>query len=167
MKQLNTPQRKWGCGTIVVAVLMICGAIYLFPRIFGGGDNAAPQDNGDNGEVQSNSDDIHLGNLELSEQIDRDGCPTDSVSTLRNVDVFYVVAPNSAFPEGTSIFARLYRDGAIIEDLDVITANQDYSNSCISFAFESVDGDNFEAGDYEVEFIVNGNSYDSINFEID
>ena len=170
MKRLDTPQKKWGCGTIAVAILMICGAIYLFPRIFGGNDTAEPTDNVDSGnevaDSQSASGDIDLGDLQISEAIDRDNCAVDSVSDLSNVDSFYVIAPNSQVPEGTTIFARLYRDGEAIEDLDPITANQDYDSTCISFAFESSSGD-FEEGDYEAEFFVNGNSYDTISFSID
>jgi hypothetical protein len=168
MKQLNTPQKKWGCGTIAVAILMVCGAFYLFPRIFGGNDTVQPTDVVDNGnsDNQNSSSDIHLGSLEISEGIDRDGCATDNVSSLRNVSSFYVIAPDSAFPSGTTVFARLYRDGTAIEDLPAITADQDYSNSCINFVFETTNGDNFESGDYEAEFFVNGNSYDTISFSI-
>jgi hypothetical protein len=170
MKRLDTPQKKWGCGTIVVAVLMICGAIYLFPRIFGGNDTAQPDDNSDTGnevaESQSDSGDVRLGDLEISEEIDRDGCAVREVSSLEEVERFYVIAPNSEVPEGTRIFARLYRDSAILEDLAEITANQDYDSTCINFAFESTNGD-FATGDYEVEFFVNGNSYDTITFGID
>lgn len=163
MNQLSSSQKKWSCGTIAVAVLMVCGGLYLVSQ-FLGGNTADPTDVAD---AQNASDNINLGSLEISEQIDRDGCATDSVSSLRNADVFYVIAPNSEFPEGTSIFARLYQDSTAIEDLPVITANQDYSNSCINFVFETTNGDNFQSGDYEVEFFVNGNSYDSIRFSID
>jgi hypothetical protein len=170
MKRLDTPQKKWGCGTIAVAILMICGAIYLFPRIFGGGDNAQPDDNSDTSnevaESQSSSADVDLGDLEISEEIDRDGCAVNDVSSLDNVERFYIIAPNSEVPEGTRIFARLYRGTDIVEDLAEITANQDYNSTCINFAFESTNGE-FEEGDYEVEFFVNGNAYSSINFSID
>jgi hypothetical protein len=168
MKQLNTPKKKWSCGTIVVVVLMICGALYLVPQFWGGNidDPTDVPDNG-NANAQNSSDNINLGSLEISEQIDREGCATDSVLSLRNANVFYVIAPYSEFPEGTTVFARLYRNGTAIEDLPVITANQDYSNSCINFVFETTNGNNFQSGDYEVEFFVNGNSYDSISFSID
>lgn len=169
MKQLNTPQKKWGCSTIAVVILMICGAIYLYPRLFGGNDAAqvAPDSEDSDSNSQNASDDIDLGALEISEGIDRDGCATDDLSSLRNVDRFYVVAPNSAFPEGTTIFARLYRDGEIVEDLPLITANEDYNNTCVNFVFETANGRDFQSGDYEVEFFVNGNSYNNTSFEID
>jgi hypothetical protein len=173
MRQLNTPQKKWGCGTIAVAILMICGAIYLFPRIFGGGDgnteqaNDQVEDTNNDAQSSASSDDIDLGSLEISEGIDRDGCATEEVSSLNDVESFYVVAPNSAFPETTTIFARLYRDDEIVEDLPAITANQDYNNTCVNFVFETSNGRDFPSGDYTVEFFVNGNSYSSTDFEID
>jgi hypothetical protein len=148
---------------------MICGAIYLFPRLFGGGDTVEPTnipDNGDN-SAQGSSDNINLGSLEISEDIDRDGCATDNISSLQNANRFFVVAPNSEFPTGTEIFARLYKDGDSLEDVGPITADQDYSSTCVNFVFETTNGDDFDSGEYEVEFFVNGNSYDSIRFNID
>lgn len=169
MKQLNTPKKKWGCGTIAVIVVMICGAIYLFPRLFGGGEDTAPGNTtseSGNAGAQSASSDINLGSLVIAENIDRDGCAVDNNSSLRNTDQFYVIAPDSEFPAGTTVFARLYRDGLVVEDLPLITADQDYSSSCINFIFETVNGNNFETGKYEAEFWVNGNSYNSITFNI-
>jgi hypothetical protein len=152
---------------------MICGAIYLFPRLFGGGDTvtptAIPRDttsDGGNAGASSTSSDINLGSLVIAENIDRDGCAVDNNSSLRNTNQFYVIAPNSAFPAGTTIFARLYRDGVVVEDLPLITADQDYSSSCVNFVFETVNANNFETGQYEAEFWVNGNSYNSISFNI-
>jgi hypothetical protein len=172
MNRLDTPQKRWGCGSIALVAVLICGALFLLPRLFGGGDNADPNndtnvDSGDDAGAQSASDDVRLGTLEISEEVDRDGCPVDSVSSLRNSERFYVVAPNSEVPEGTDIFVRLYQDGVVVEDLPIITADQDYNSTCINFVFETVDGDDFDPGQYEAEFWVNGNSYDSIQFEID
>jgi hypothetical protein len=170
MNRLDTPQKKWGCGSIALVAVLICGALFLLPRLFGGGDNNVDPntnvDNGDDAGAQSASD-VQLGSLVISENIDRDGCPVDTVSSLDNAERFYVVAPNSEVPEGTDIFVRLYQDGVVVEDLPIITADQDYDSTCINFVFETVDGDDFDAGEYEAEFWVNGNSYDSIRFNID
>ena len=162
MNRMDTKQ-KWGCGSIALVALLICGAVVLLPRLFGEGDNVTNTNtNSDNGDTS-----IVLGDLEISEDIDSDGCPLNSVSSLDNTDRFYVVAPNSAFPEGTTIFVRLYRDGVAVEDLPLITANQDYGDTCVNFVFETVDGRDFEAGQYQAEFWVNGNSYSTITFDID
>ena len=166
MNRMSTKQ-QWGCGSIALAVIVICGIVILLPRLFGGGDNVTDT-TGSNDDVSSQSEDqsIVLGNLVITEQIDSNGCPTEDLSSLENTDRFYVVAPDSAFPEGTTVFVRLYKDGVAIEDLPLITANQDYSDTCVNFVFETVDGDNFDEGEYEAEFWVNGNSYSSIRFDI-
>jgi hypothetical protein len=168
MNRMNTNQ-KWGCGSIALVALVICGAVILLPRLFGSGDNvnAIPEDSDTNNDAQSANAEIFLGDLVLTEQIDSDGCPVDSESSLSNVDSFYVVAPDSSFPEGTTMFVRLYEDGVAIEDLPLITANQDYGDTCVNFVFETVDGSDFDEGEYEAEFWVNGNSYSTIRFNID
>jgi hypothetical protein len=147
---------------------MICGTVYLLPQFMGGQDSAEPtvNDNSGNDVLQNNSPNIVIGSLVIAEGIDRDGCAVNNVSSLQSANRFYVIAPNSAFPSGTTIFARLYQDGLAIEDLPLITANQDYSGSCISFVFETVNGNNFGIGQYEAEFWVNGNAYNSIRFNV-
>jgi len=164
---MNTKQ-QWGCGSIALAVIVICGAVLLLPRLFGEGDNVItdPTTAIDDVSSQSQDESIVLGNLVITEQIDSNGCPTEQVSSLENTNRFYVVAPDSAFPEGTTVFVRLYRDGVVVEDLPLITANQDYSDTCVNFVFETVNGDDFDEGEYEAEFWVNGNSYSSVRFDI-
>lgn len=162
--------KKMGCSTIIVIILMICGTIYLIPQFMGGQDSPEPtvNDNSGNDVLQNNADNnIALGSLELAEGINRDGCAVNNVSSLQSANRFYVIAPNSEFPSGTTIFARLYQDGLAIEDLPLITANQDYRSSCINFVFETANGNNFETAEYEAEFWVNGNAYNSIRFNVD
>ena len=163
MNRMDTKQ-KWGCGSIALAALVICGAVILLPRLFGSGDNTNEVNDI---EPQNVDDSVFLGDLVVAEQIDANGCPVDSVSSLNNTEQFYIVAPDSSLPEGTTMFARLYRDGVAVEDLPLITANQDYSDTCVNFVFETVDGDDFEEGEYQAEFWVNGNSYNSVRFDID
>ena len=168
MNLISNITKKMGCGTIIIIALLICGTIYLIPQLFGGQDSADPttNDNRGNDVLQNNTDNITLGSLVIAEGIDRDGCAVNTVSSLQNSNRFYVIAPNSEFPSGTTIFARLYHEGRVIEDLPLITANQDYSSSCINFMFETVNANRFETGEYEAEFWVNGNSYNSIRFNI-
>ena len=167
MNRMNTKQ-QWGCGSIALAVIVICGAVLLLPRLFGSGDNVDLDPTAAIDDVSSQSQDqsIVMGDLVITEQIDSDGCPTEDLSSLESTDRFYVVAPDSAFPEGTTVFVRLYKDGVAVEDLPLITANQAYSDTCVNFVFETVDGNDFDEGEYEAEFWVNGNSYSSIRFDI-
>lgn len=168
MNQLRTSKGKWGCGTIAGIVLLICGALFLLPQFLGGQDpvDPTPSNNGESDVLQTNTDYVDLGSLVIAEGIDRDGCAVNTLTSLQNSNRFYVIAPDSELSTGTTVFARLYQDGLAIEDLPLITADQDYSNSCINFLFETVDGTNFEAGQYEAEFWVNGNSYNSVRFNI-
>lgn len=177
--QRNNVNRRLGCGTIGLGIILLCAAAFILPRFFGGDDFGAqtvPDDSGDVVDVDNDNDgdfdtnttgNADLGNLVVTNAVDRDGCPTDDVGTLENVDSFYVVAPNSAVDEGVDVFARLYRDNTAIEDVPIITADQDYVSTCINFIFEKTDGSTFERGDYEVEFWVNGNAYDSVTFRIE
>jgi hypothetical protein len=159
-------------------------AVFLLPNIFGEDENVAiPDDEGDvagleldtpepidprDSDVmgQSVSGDVTLGNLTVTTDVDREGCPVDSVSMLNDPNEFHVVAPNSDIPEGTVVFARLYRDGEPIEDLNEIVADREYEDTCLSFTFETVDSRAFQAGDYEVEFFVNGNPYGPVELSI-
>jgi hypothetical protein len=176
--QRNNVNRRFGCGTIALGVILLCAAAFILPRFFGGDDFGAqtvPDDSGDVVDVDNDGDvedvnttgNVDLGALVVTNAVDRDGCPTDDVSVLENVDSFYVVAPNSAVDAGTDVFARLYQDNTAIEDVPIITADQDYTNTCINFIFEKTDGTAFEPGDYEVEFWVNGNAADSVTFRVE
>jgi len=167
--------RRWGCGTIALGVILLCAAAFFLPRLFGGGDDYGAQTvpdtgnppSGDVEDVNTSSGNADLGSLVVTNAVDRDGCPVDDVSVLENVDSFYVVAPNSAVDQGVDVFARLYQNNTAIEDVPIITADQDYTNTCINFIFERTDGSVFEPGDYEVEFWVNGNAFDSVTFRIE
>jgi hypothetical protein len=170
MKNKGMP--KLGFGTIALGAIALCAIVLLIPRLFGGDDSAdvepqsVPQRSEPANDNTADMGDVDLGDLVVATGVDRDGCPTNEVSTLRNVDEFYVVAPNSEVAEGTDIFARLYLDETAVEDVPLITADSDYQNTCINFVFERTDNSNFESGDYEVEFWVNGNAYDSITFRV-
>lgn len=164
---MDNDKRMLGCGTFVVGIIIVLAIAVLSPMLFGNGNNN-DNDNARGNDVSSQSVDggILLGPAVVSEQIDRDGCAVDITSRLTDVDSFYVVAPDSQIPSGTDVFVRLYKEGIAIEDLPVITANQDYESTCLNFMFETIDGQDFENGNYEAEFWVNGNAYNEINFEI-
>jgi hypothetical protein len=112
-------------------------------------------------------DGIELGNVVMAEAVDRYGCPTDTATTFdANVTRIYVVAEDSDVVEGTEVFVRWYLDGQVYEDAAPIVADQDYENTCIAFTLEQDDTNQFRTGDYEAEFIINGNAADKVSFEI-
>jgi hypothetical protein len=157
----------------LVVLGLIVAALFVLPRLGGGSEVAsAPtpvpqtgQVGGANTNPGTQASNVALGTLVAAANVDRDGCPVNTVQNFRPNDNIYVVAPNSAVPAGTSIFVRLYHDGQVLEDAPEIRADQNYNNTCINFVFESVAG-GFAPGLYEAEFFVNGNAYDTVRFEV-
>jgi len=152
---------------IIIGVVVIA-AIILLPRLFGNNSTPAPtttlpQVSQPNSST-SNSN-ISLGNPVAATGIDKNGCATQTASSFASNKSIYVIAPNSTVPQGTTLFVRLYRDNAAVEDAPEITANQDYSQNCINFVFQPT-GANFTPGNYEAQFYVNGNAASSVTFNV-
>lgn len=165
--KLDAKTLGFGC---LILVVLAC-VILILPMILGGdddnNDNDANNDNGGQVEVPAdNTGDVSLGSLVTTSNVDRNGCPTDNTSTFTPTDSIYVVAPNSAVSTGTNIFARLYREGQPVEDTAVISAAQDYNDTCINFVFEPTAGAELQPGNYEVVFVVNGNETDSVALSV-
>ena len=152
---------------IGIVLVVIIGAAFFLPRLLGGDDTPARETGRDEvGEVTQNDDNVRLGNVVAASSVDRDGCAEQTANVFAATEPVYVVAENSDIPAGTSVFARLYRDDQPIEDAAEITADQDYFNTCVNFVFEPVQGAPLEPGQYEAEFIVNGNQSDLVAFEV-
>ncbi len=164
---------------LIVGLVVIVAILFIIPRLNQGTtveptptapptvDNSSNQSqSGGQNSSSSNDSDVDLGRIVTSTSVDRDGCPVDPATTFEPVEQVYVVAQDSTIPAGTSVFVRLYLDDKPIEDAPEITADQDYVNSCVNFVFEPESGARFEAGQYEAEFIVNGNAAGSVTFRI-
>ncbi|MBI5668533.1 MAG: hypothetical protein HZC41_11055 [Chloroflexi bacterium] len=165
---------------LIVGLIVIVGALFIIPRLGSGvaGDQSGGvQDtnpvlptldrSGNTGSSgTTNTSNVQLGPVVAAASVDRDGCPVDATNTFEPVEQVYIVAENSYVPAGTSVFVRLYQNGQPIEDAPEITADQDYNNSCVNFVFEPETGARFEPGQYEAEFIVNGNPVNSVQFQI-
>jgi hypothetical protein len=150
--------------TIVIGIIVVLAAIFVLPRLFNT-DNVSNAPVDDNVGSQTVDENIQLGRVVSATGIDRDGCATSTTTAFETSEPVYVVAEGSDVPSGTSVFVRLYHEGQPIEDAPEITADQDYNDTCINFVFEP-EGSAFDPGNYEAEFIVNGNPADSITFEI-
>lgn len=163
-QQTNTPGLN--SRTILIGILIVAAAVIFLPRLFN--TSSAPtttdtqQSPVDNQPLDPN---VNLGQLVLAGGVDRDGCPTDTRSTFEPNESVYVIAQGSDIPQGTSIFVRLYREGQPVEDAPEITADRDYNNSCVNFVFDP-EGSAFDPGQYEAEFIINGNQADTISFDV-
>jgi hypothetical protein len=153
--------------TIAIGIIAILFVVLILPRLFGGNDTDRvdndPVDNGNRGAAVDEN--IRLGRPVAAYGVDADGCPVDETDDFRASDDIYVVAPDSAIPQDTGVFVRLYRDGDPVEDTREIVSDRDYDSTCINFVFEPVNG-SFEPGNYEAQFYVNGNAADTVSFEV-
>lgn len=159
--------------TIIIGIVIIAAIFLIGPRLFNTNNTAdntplpLPTRQNTGGVLGgNNSDNIDIGNVVTTSAVDINGCPTDSRADFEPGEQVYVVAEDSDFPAGTSVFVRLYHDGTPLEDAPEIQADRDYTNSCVNFIFEPTAGQEFDSGDYQAEFIVNGNSADTVNFEV-
>lgn len=162
---------------LIIGLIVIVGILFIIPRLNQGSageqiptsipnNPAAPPLDGGQSSNSGNNSGIRLGTIVAATSVDRDGCPVNPATTFEPVQQVYIVAQNSYIPAGTSVFVRLYLNNQPIEDAPEITADQDYNNSCVNFVFEPESGARFQAGQYEAEFIVNGNSAGSTQFQI-
>ncbi|HEX2907867.1 MAG TPA: hypothetical protein VHO69_13445 [Phototrophicaceae bacterium] len=155
---------------LIIGLVVIVGALFIIPRLNQGGaqDEVLPtvQAPNSNAPLNNNTGNAQIGTVLAASGVDRDGCAVNTASVFEPVEQVYVVAENSYVAAGTTVFVRLYQDGQAIEDAPEITADQDYNNSCINFVFEPETGARFERGQYEAEFIVNGNAAASVQFQI-
>jgi len=155
--------------SLIIVVVIVIAAALLLPRLFGNTSTPTTTTNNPTIPQQQNPStdnaNIQLGSPVSAVGVDRNGCATDTASTFSGNQSIYVIAPNSTVPQGTTVFARLYRDNSPIEDAPQITADKDYLGSCINFVF-SPTGADFTPGNYEAQFYVNGNAASSVTFNV-
>ncbi|MBI1277666.1 MAG: hypothetical protein GC179_06025 [Anaerolineaceae bacterium] len=169
MQQNNTQGTPNRTNLIIVVVVVIAAAL-LLPRIFGSTSTPSTTTNNptipqQQNPVNSDTTNIQLGAPVSAVGIDRNGCATETTRTFSGNESIYVIAPNSNVPQGTTVFARLYRDNTPIEDTPQITADKDYIQNCINFVFQPTGAD-FAPGTYEAQFFVNGNAASSVTFNV-
>lgn len=159
--------------TIAIGALILIAAVIFLPRLLGGNDGGpdttVPQGQADPRDTTINTDDgIELGQVIATTNLDRNGCSVDNTSTFpAGTDLLYVVAEDSTVPADTTVFVRWYHEGEVYEESDEIVADQDYDNTCIGFSLEADEINALRSGDYEAEFIVNGNPANTVDFVVE
>ena len=152
---------KQALRTVRIVVLLGFAVVLAGCGLFGGAERERQEEN-----VQI-TEGIELGRVVTAEGIGEDNAPievTDRFSASQ--DFIYVVAEADYIEEGTSLFARWFREGEPFEDSSEITANQDYSNTYIEFHLENLESQ-MEEGDYSVQIFVNGNPVESVDFTVE
>lgn len=166
---MNLNNLKLDGKTIGIGLLVIVGIFIIGSQLLGNNNNNTSNSittQTDNDSSQQSE--IQIGELVSSTGIDADSCPVDEVSTFERSDSIYIVAVESNVPAGTDAFARLSHEGEPIEDSVLITATDDYVNTCIYFEFEATSGaEVLDTGEYSAQLIVNGNPGPSVDFQVE
>lgn len=155
--------------TIGIGLLVIIGIFIIGSQLLGNNNNNTNTNTNlpSNNTNTTSGGEIMIGRLVSSTGLDSDGCPVDTEDSFGRSDAIYIVAVESNVPEGTDVFARLSHEGEPVEDSVLITADQDYDNTCIYFEFEATSGaEVLDTGAYEAQLIVNGNPGPSVDFRV-
>ena len=153
MRQMGS---KPSIGMILGLLAVVALAVFAFR-----GCNPTAGIPGTGGAV--NQQEGQLGRAFVTDQVSQNGCPQGTTDQFSSTDTIYVGFTESDIPQGTSLFARLLREGEPIEDTDEITADSDL-RTCIWFEFQPSGG--FEPGDYSAQLFVNGNPADEVEFSV-
>jgi hypothetical protein len=146
---------------LIIGVLVLLGLAFLVFRGCSPGGMSGIPNTGDRAEQEG-----RLGRAFAASEMGRDGCPADSATRFDSFDTIYVGFEESEIPQGTSIFARLSREGRPVEDTEEVTADGDLV-SCVWFAFEPAQASGgFEPGSYAAELFINGNRADEVSFTV-
>jgi hypothetical protein len=157
---------KLNRNTIIIGLIILVGALYFLPKILGNNNSDSNNNPSSSSATSQVNTGANLGQIVTANAVDRDGCAVGSTTTFSTSGPIYVVAQGSEVQQDTTIFVRLYYQGQPIEDLPEITADQDYNSTCINFVFEPTQGAALQPGQYEAEFVVNGNQSDSVTFQV-
>ena len=77
-----------------------------------------------------------------------------------------MVAEADQIEEGTTMFARWFRDGEPFEDSSEIVADRDYTDTYVEFHLENLE-EQMAPGDYSVQIFVNGNPVEEVPFQVE
>jgi hypothetical protein len=155
-------------GLVVVVLCGLCGFFFLRP-LFGGGDTPVPTI----AVVQptlppiGNNTGPQFGQtISLASAVGDGNRPTNPTTTFpSNSPIIYAVIQGIRVPAGTTVFARWTREGQAYEDTKEIKADREYTNTFIEFHIQPKPGA-LPAGNYAVQFFVNGNPGPKANFTV-
>lgn len=110
---------------------------------------------------------VTFGQVVTAEGIGENNRPLQTTDTFSSSqDFIYVVAEADHIDEGTTMFARWFRDGEPFEDSSTITADRDYNNTYVEFHLENLQS-RMEKGEYSVTLFVNGNPTETAEFTVE
>lgn len=147
---------------MIIGLVVVVGLALLAFRGCASGTPGIPSTGNDGVSEQEGQ----LGRAFAASQVSQDGCPVETTTRFESGDTIYVGFDESEIPRGTTIFARLSREGRAIEDAEEITADQDI-RSCVWFEFQpGLSSGGFDPGQYSAELFINGNAADRVDFTV-
>lgn len=162
---MNQSNFKLDARTIVIGILILVGIFFAGRQLLSGDSSTTSAPILDENAPQNS--DIEIGQVVSASAVDAQGCPVNVTTSFNPSDAVYVVAQDSDVAAGTDIFARLFHEGQPLEDSVLITADQDYVDTCIYLEFEATSGaEVLDSGNYEAQLIVNGNPGPSVAFQV-
>lgn len=148
-------QRYWGLLALVVFFLIACSCPNPLNR---GG--AIPEEN-------PNLAGAELGDLVIASGIGPNAQPLNLRNEFSTNDpIVYAVAEVARVEQGTTIFARWFRNGEGYEDSPQLIADRTYTDTFVEFHLEPESGRTLEPGDYTVQLYINGNPGPRADFTI-
>ena len=148
-------------ATRMVASLMVMTLLLSGCGLFGGAEREREEQN------ETVTQGIDLGDIVTAEGIGANNAPVQETDSFdASQDYIYVVAEADFIEDGTTMFARWYRDDEPVEDSSEVVADRDYSDTYIEFHLENLENQ-FEEGDYRVEILANGNVVGEADFKIE
>lgn len=144
-----------------VPILLVLAVFIAGCGLFGGAERERQAEN------EPLTEGVSFGRVVTAEGIGEENAPIETTDTFNaSQDFIYVVAEADFIEEGTTLFARWFRDGEPFEDSSEITADRDYSDTYVEFHLENLE-DQMETGDYSVQLFVNGNPVEEVEFRVE
>lgn len=153
MKVMSTHIRR-------VTLLIVSALVILGCGLFNSAANDRLEEN------QEVTQGAVLGEVVTAEGIGAGNAPVEVTDTFSSSqDFIYVVAEANRIEEGTSLFARWFREGEPLEDSTEVVADRDYEDTYVEFHLENLQA-SMEPGNYSVQLFVNGNPVEEVDFTV-
>ncbi len=160
---------KLNRNTIIIGLIILVGAIYFLPKILGN-DNSDSNNNNDNPSGNSATNTpmqarISAKSLQLKRWIGMAVLPTVPPRLAPAAPSMSLLRAAKCSRARLSLFACTTR-GRSSKIYLKLRRTRTTDNTCINFVFEPTQGAAFQPGQYEAEFVVNGNQSDSVTFQV-
>jgi hypothetical protein len=157
---MNRNTKALRSNVLFVMIALLLSTTLAGCGLFGGAERERVEEN------EEVTQGIDLGDVVTAQGVGEGNRPIDETNDFSaSQDVIYVVAEVDHIEEGTTLFARWYRDGEAIEDSSEIVADRDYTDTYLEFHLTNEQNE-FEEGDYRVEILANGNPVEEVEFSI-